>query len=104
MTGEINHPPNFQCGLLKSELPPESYVYSYRFMLPRPVFLGLVVFLSVIYQSAQSQAEESVKTLTAAIIARIQSPVFPDKDFPITEFGARNDGDSSAAISKAIHA
>ncbi|NOS70029.1 MAG: hypothetical protein HOP33_08870 [Verrucomicrobia bacterium] len=38
------------------------------------------------------------------ILARIKAPVFPDKDFPITVFGASADGktDSSDAIAKAI--
>jgi unsaturated rhamnogalacturonyl hydrolase len=40
------------------------------------------------------------------ILARIQAPVFPDAEFPITKFGAASDGktDCSEAIAKAIEA
>jgi unsaturated rhamnogalacturonyl hydrolase len=42
----------------------------------------------------------------AAILARIQAPTFPDRDFPITQFGAiaGPDHDAGAAIEKAISA
>lgn len=42
----------------------------------------------------------------AAILARIKAPVFPDKEFPITKFGAAADGksDASKAIAQAIEA
>lgn len=36
-----------------------------------------------------------------AILARIQAPVFPDRDFPITQFGAQADGTTEAT--EAIH-
>jgi polygalacturonase len=39
-----------------------------------------------------------------AILARIKAPVFPARDFPITDFGAVAGVDSSAAIRKAIDA
>ena len=41
-----------------------------------------------------------------AILARIQAPTFPDRDFVITKFGARADGttDASAALRSAIAA
>jgi unsaturated rhamnogalacturonyl hydrolase len=41
-----------------------------------------------------------------AILDRIKAPHFPDRDFPITDFGAKADdqSDDSAAISKAIEA
>jgi unsaturated rhamnogalacturonyl hydrolase len=38
------------------------------------------------------------------ILSRIKAPVFPDKDFPITDFGAKAGQDSSAAIKAAIEA
>lgn len=40
------------------------------------------------------------------ILSRIKAPVFPDKEFPITKYGASADGksDASAAIAKAIAA
>ncbi|MFN3582641.1 glycoside hydrolase family 28 protein [Phenylobacterium sp.] len=42
----------------------------------------------------------------AAIVARIRPPIFPDRDFPITDFGADPDGvaDSSDAFAQAISA
>jgi unsaturated rhamnogalacturonyl hydrolase len=40
----------------------------------------------------------------AAILARIAPPQFPDRDFPITDFGAPADGDAGDAIAKAIAA
>jgi unsaturated rhamnogalacturonyl hydrolase len=40
-----------------------------------------------------------------AVLARIQAPKFPDRDFPITEFGAKPDGSEvTAAIARAIDA
>jgi len=39
-----------------------------------------------------------------AVLARIQAPVFPDRDFPITNFGAKAGTDASAAIAAAIDA
>ena len=47
---------------------------------------------------AEPPAEE------AAILARISAPRFPDRDFPITTFGAVPDGDAGAAIASAIDA
>jgi unsaturated rhamnogalacturonyl hydrolase len=40
----------------------------------------------------------------AAVLARIKAPVFPDRDFPITDFGAKPDADNTAAIAAAIAA
>ena len=44
--------------------------------------------------------------IAAAIVARVRPPVFPDRDFPITRFGARGDGrtNDGAAIEAAIAA
>jgi unsaturated rhamnogalacturonyl hydrolase len=39
-----------------------------------------------------------------AVLARIKAPVFPDRDFPITQFGAAPGGDASAALKAAIAA
>ncbi len=40
-----------------------------------------------------------------AVLARIQAPKFPDRDFPITDFGAKPDGsEATAAIARAIDA
>ncbi len=38
------------------------------------------------------------------VLARIKAPVFPDRDFPITRFGAQPGADASAAIKAAIAA
>ncbi len=38
------------------------------------------------------------------VLARIQAPVFPDRDFPITSYGAQAGTDASAAIAAAIAA
>ena len=38
------------------------------------------------------------------ILARIKAPSFPKRDFPITKYGAAANGDSTAAIGKAIDA
>lgn len=39
-----------------------------------------------------------------AVLARIQAPVFPNRDFPITDFGAKPGADATAAIHAAIEA
>ncbi|HYD83044.1 MAG TPA: glycoside hydrolase family 88 protein, partial [Opitutus sp.] len=39
-----------------------------------------------------------------AVLARIKAPTFPDRDFPITDFGAKPGADASAAIRAAIDA
>jgi polygalacturonase len=41
---------------------------------------------------------------TAEILARIKAPQFPERDFPITAFGATADSDCSGALAKAIAA
>ena len=41
---------------------------------------------------------------TEAILARIRPPVFPDKNFPITEYGAKPGEDASKSIRAAIDA
>lgn len=38
------------------------------------------------------------------VLARIQAPTFPDRDFPITQFGAQPGADCTAAIAAAIAA
>jgi unsaturated rhamnogalacturonyl hydrolase len=39
-----------------------------------------------------------------SVLARIKAPTFPDRDFPITDFGAKVGTDASAAIAAAIDA
>ena len=38
------------------------------------------------------------------VLARIQAPTFPDRDFPITDFGAKPGADATAALAAAIAA
>ncbi len=57
--------------------------------------------------SRQVHAEEqSGWDLLPAILAEIREPQFPDKDFPITQYGAQGDGqaDCKPAIDRAIEA
>jgi unsaturated rhamnogalacturonyl hydrolase len=39
-----------------------------------------------------------------SVLARVKAPTFPNRDFPITDFGAKAGTDSSAAIAAAIEA
>lgn len=57
---------------------------------------------AVILMAATATAEQPAEE--RAILARIVAPTFPDKDFPITDFGAVADGDAGAAIARAIDA
>ena len=64
---------------------------------------GAALILMCTQQVAKAE-EPSGWDLLPAILAEIQEPQFPDKDFPITEFGAKLDGqtDCKPAIDKAI--
>jgi polygalacturonase len=68
------------------------------------------LLLPVLAVPALALAEPAESTVTwetmNSILARIQAPQFPDRDFPVTDFGARADGryDSSEAIRQAIEA
>ncbi len=55
---------------------------------------------------AESAAELDPWARLPGVLARIQPPVFPDRDFPITRFGAVADGrtDATAAFRAAIEA
>jgi polygalacturonase len=53
--------------------------------------------------TASLAAQAPVET-EAAILARIQAPVFAKRDFPITDFGASSGSDCTAALAKAIAA
>ncbi len=56
--------------------------------------------------TAEAVAAEDPWTRVPGILARIQPPVFPDRDFPIDRFGAVADGrtDATAALRAAIEA
>jgi polygalacturonase len=55
---------------------------------------------------ARAAAAPDPWAIAAAIVARVKPPVFPDRDFPITRYGARGDGrtNDGAAIAAAIAA
>ena len=63
---------------------------------------GAVVGLRAENTSAAAPAVAFSFYESEAILARIKAPVFPARDFPITDFGAVAGADSSAAIRKAI--
>ena len=54
--------------------------------------------------AASSAAPGSPWDAVPAVLARIQPPVFPDRDFPVTRYGAVGDGttDCTDAFRKAI--
>src|SRR5580658_9478514 len=66
------------------------------------LFLAGLTFVGGSASGADSAGWDSVP----AILARIKAPAFPARDFPITQFGAKGDGetDCTAAIAKAIAA
>ena len=73
------------------------------------LLLALGLFgLTRVGQAENSVTAQPVATFSfsesEAILARIKAPVFPDRDFAITDFGAVAGADSSAALSKAIDA
>ena len=55
---------------------------------------------------ARAEVADDPWWLAAAIVARVQAPRFPARDFPVTRYGARGDGRTRAdeAIRKAIAA
>lgn len=76
-------------------------------------FIVLSLFLNSLGKIPVTAAEAPMAVDTrqawkqaAVILARIQAPVFPNREFPITKFGAIADGDSDAseAIARAIAA
>ncbi|MES2921792.1 MAG: glycoside hydrolase family 28 protein [Verrucomicrobiota bacterium] len=68
----------------------------------RPLaFLGICLSLCGM---SPTRAEAVVNPQETAILARIKSPLFAERDFPIPDFGAVKDGDSTAALAKAITA
>jgi len=75
------------------------------------VWLVLVVSLASATVMVRAETTASIAqdgsfqfSQSEAILARIKAPVFPARDFPITDFGAVAGADSSLAIRKAIAA
>jgi len=69
-------------------------------------FLRFVLMLLATVASAAAAGSPVSWDSVPAILERIRAPRFPDRDFPITEFGARADGttDCTDAIRRAIAA
>jgi unsaturated rhamnogalacturonyl hydrolase len=66
-----------------------------------------LVFAALVASTGLARAADAVSWKTAdEILARIKAPTFPNRDFPITDFGAVAGGtqDCTAAIAKAIAA
>lgn len=75
-------------------------------MKPLSLALCLVPFLAGSFLSAAAKTPPVTWKDAGAILARIQPPSFPARNFPITKFGAVGDGktDATAAIRNAIEA
>jgi polygalacturonase len=73
---------------------------------PANICAALAVPLFLLTFSAAGQNGPAGWDSVSAILARIVPPEFPARDFPITDFGAKGDGqtDCSAAIARAIEA
>jgi unsaturated rhamnogalacturonyl hydrolase len=65
-----------------------------------PFILAGIELTAVLSENAGARGWQDVD----AVLARIQPPAFPDKDFLITDFGATKDADSTKAIRAAIDA
>ncbi len=72
--------------------------------MTRRLFLGAAALSAGVPLSAADS--QNPAALISAIVARIQPPQFPERQFDITKYGAASDGraDSAAAIQKAIDA
>jgi polygalacturonase len=68
--------------------------------------LWAALIASAVGGAAIAQEPAAPWGMLDSILAKIQAPTFPPRDFPITDFGAKGDGatDCNAAIAKAIAA
>ena len=65
---------------------------------------ALAICLTALSAFALPIAAQTVANSEAAILERIKPPQFGQRDFPITDFGAKADADCTAALAKAIAA
>ena len=65
-----------------------------------PFILAGIELTSVLADSGAARGWEDVD----AVLARIKAPVFPDRNFPITGFGAKAGAENTTAIRSAIEA
>lgn len=67
-------------------------------------FLASTLLLLTPWLSQARTADADITARENSILARIKAPVFPARDFVITDFGAKEGADASAAIKAAIEA
>ncbi len=73
-------------------------------MRPIRTFVVFCICVLTLSGTVTVRAKSVVSPEETAILARIKDPQFAERDFPITDFGAVKDGDSTEAIKKAIAA
>src|SRR2546425_1100740 len=72
-------------------------------MLPNPQSLFAVVCLFPLSGPTLVRADAFAGAQTA-ILERVKAPQFPQRDFPITDFGAVAEADCMEALAKAVTA
>ena len=70
----------------------------------KPRLTALVIGLTALCAFTLPVTAQAPAETEAAILARIKPPQFAQRDFPITDFGAKADADCSTALAKAIAA
>ncbi|MCG3191447.1 MAG: hypothetical protein DIJKHBIC_00675 [Thermoanaerobaculia bacterium] len=71
-----------------------------------PALVACLLSASVAFAQGTDRLETDPWTRLPQILARVSAPVFPERDFPVTKFGAKGDGKTiaTAAFRKAIEA